>query len=150
MTQAEALLQDQKPNEALDLLERARALEPHYAWTMLFSGVALGQLGPARMKPCRNSLAPPMTIREDIDIQVDAARHLSVLEHHQDALICANRAVEIDANDAGAHAVRAEVLERLGRIEEALPSREAAIALDGEDTDSRYFPLRRLLRCRAL
>ena len=138
LTEAEALLQDQKPVEALDLLARAQTLEPHYAWTMLFRGVALGQLG-------KTEEAVPQLIgaaddhREDIDIQVDAARHLSVLEYHQDALICANRAIEIDTNDAGAHAVRAEVLERLGRIEEALPARETAIALDPEDTDSRYY-----------
>ena len=138
LTQAEALLQDQKPMEALDLLERARTLEPHHAWTMLFRGVALGQLG-------RTEEAVPQLIGaaddhiEDIDVQVDAARHLSLLEYHQDALICANRAVEIDANDAGAHAVRAEVLERLGRINESLPSRETALALDPDDTDSRYY-----------
>lgn len=138
LTQAEALLQDQKPMEALDLLDRARTLEPHHAWTMLFRGVALGQLG-------RTEEAVPQLIGaadahiEDIDIQVDASRHLSLLEHHQDALICANRAVDIDDNDAGAHAVRAEVLERLGRISEALPSREYALSLDPDDTDSRYY-----------
>jgi len=138
LTQAEALLQDQKPVEALALLERAQTLEPHHAWTMLFRGVALGQLG-------RTEEAVPQLIGaadsqlEDIDIQVDAARHLALLEYPQDALICAGRAVEIDANDAGAHAVRAEVLERLGRISEALSSRETALTLDSEDTDSRYY-----------
>ena len=75
-------------------MERAQTLEPQYAWTMLFRGVALGQLGNGGGGAAahqRGRWSP-----EDIDIQVDAARHLSVLEHHQDALICANRAIEID------------------------------------------------------
>ncbi len=138
LTKAEELLQDQKPVEALAVLERAQTLEPQYAWTILFRGVALGQLG-------RTEEAVPQLISaadsqsDDIDIQVDAARHLSVLEYYQDALVCANRAIGIDPYDAGAHAVHAEVLERLGRIEEAVPSRESAIVLDPEDTDSRYY-----------
>lgn len=138
LTQAEALLQDEKPVEALALLDRAHTLEPTHAWTLLFRGVALGQLG--RLEEAIDQLLSAADrSQEDIDIQVDTARYLSLLEQHQDALICANRAVAIDEMDGGAQAVRAEVLERLGRIPEAVPSREAALALDPDDSDSRYY-----------
>lgn len=138
LTQAESLLQDQKPGEALDVLDRARTLEPGHAWTQLFRGVALGQLGRTD-EAIEQLLAAADSHAEDIDIQVDAARHLSLLEQHQDALICAHRAVGSDGGDAGAHAIRAEVLEHLGRISEALPDREAVLLLDADDPDSRYF-----------
>ncbi len=138
VSQAEALLLDEQPVEALAILEHARALEPHHGWVMLFRGVALGQLG--RLEEAIDELLVAADEHaDDIDIQVDAARHLSLLEQHQDALICANRAVELEADDSGAHAARAEALERMTRIEEAIPNREEALALDPEDTDSRYF-----------
>ncbi|MHB9130178.1 MAG: tetratricopeptide repeat protein [Armatimonadota bacterium] len=137
LTEAEALLQDEKPGEALILLDRASTLEPHHAWTMLFRGVALGQLG--RLPEAIDQLIMAADEnRGDIDIQVDTARYLSLMEQHQDALICVNRATEIDDNDAGAHAMRGEVLEHLGRIAEAIETRESALALDGADPDNRY------------
>ncbi len=138
LTQVEALLQDERPVEALDLIERARRLEPRHAWMMLFRGVALGQLG--RIDEAVDQLiAAADEHTDDIDIQVDTARHLSLFGQAQDALICANRAIAIDAEDEGAHAVLGEVLERLGRISEAVPSRELALLGDPDDADSRYY-----------
>lgn len=138
LTDAEALLHDEKPAEALALLDRAHTLEPNHAWTQLFRGVALGQLD--RVEEAVEELITAADRHaDDIDIQVDVARHLSLLDQHQDAIICAERAVALDSSDAGAHAVQAEVLERLGRISDALPARETALLLDAEDVDSRYF-----------
>ena len=138
LTDAEALLTEEKPAEALALLDRARTLEPDHAWTQLFRGVALGQLSRVE-EAVEELIAAADRHPEDIDIQVDVARHLSLLDQHQDAIICANRALVLDSADAGAHAVQAEVLERLGRIADALPARETALLLDAEDVDSRYF-----------
>ena len=138
LTKAEELLQDEKPDEAMSLLERARKLEPRHAWTMLFRGVALGQLGHVE-EAVEQFLAAADENIADIDIQVDAARHLSLLEQYQDAIICAERAVALDESDAGGQAVYGEILERLGRIEEAVPYREHALSLDAEDVDSRYY-----------
>ncbi len=45
LTQAEALLQDQKPADALQLIERARRMQPRHGWLQFFRGVALSQLG---------------------------------------------------------------------------------------------------------
>jgi tetratricopeptide (TPR) repeat protein len=138
LTEVETLLQEQKAAEALPLLDRARILDPRHGWVTLFRGVALGQLGQAE-----ESVAQLITAADenpqDIDIQVDAARHLSLQDYHQDALVCARRAVALDEMDAGAQAVFGEVLERLGRIAEAVPAREAALSMDPEDTDSRYY-----------
>ena len=138
LTQAEALLQEQQAEEALGLLERVCMLEPGHAWAQLFRGVALGQLGRAE-EAVEQLIRAADNHPEDIDVQVDVARHLALLEQYQDALICATRAVAIDTNDAGAHAVRAEALERLVRITEALPERESALALDPDDADNRYY-----------
>lgn len=138
LSQAEALLQDEKPVEALTLLDRARKLQPRHGWMMLFRGVAFGQLGRTD-EAVDQLIAAADDNREDIDIQVDAARHLSVLEQYQDALVCAQRAVDLETSDAGAQAVMGEVLERLGRIEAAVPYREQAISLEPQDIDSRYF-----------
>ncbi|MHB9023575.1 MAG: tetratricopeptide repeat protein [Armatimonadota bacterium] len=138
LTQAEALLQAEKPIEALDLLERARKLQPQHAWAKLFRGVALGQLG--RVEEAVGELiAAADENTTDIDIQVDTARYLSLMEYQQDALICTRRAVAIDTTDAGAQAMQAEVLERLGRLDEAVVARETALALDPEDYDNRYY-----------
>ncbi|HEY3418161.1 MAG TPA: tetratricopeptide repeat protein [Armatimonadota bacterium] len=138
LTQAEALLQAEKPIEALDLLERARKLQPQHAWAKLFRGVALGQLG--RVEEAVSELiAAADENLSDIDIQVDTARYLSLMEYQQDALICTRRAVAIDATDAGAQAMQAEVLERLGRLDEAVIARESALTLDAEDHDNRYY-----------
>ena len=138
LSEAEALLQEEKPVEALNILDRAWTLSPNHSWTMLFRGVALGQLG--RLEEAIDQLlAAADGSPSDIDVQVDSARYLTMLEQHQDALVCANRAVALDDMDAGAHAVHAEVLERLGRIAEAIPSREHALLLDAEDMDSRYY-----------
>jgi len=138
LTEVEMLLQEQKAEEALVLLDKARRLEPHHAWEMIFRGVALGQLGRIEDAVVQLISAADEN-KEDIDIQVDAARHLSLHEYHQDALICALRAIELDTMDAGAQAVYGEVLERLERIAEAIPAREAALAMDPEDVDSRYY-----------
>ena len=138
LTQAEALLQDEKPIEALALLDRARKLQPRHAWTMLFRGVALGQLGRVD-EAVTHLIAAADENNQDIDIQVDTARHLSLLGQYQDAIICAERGVALDDGDAGAHAIYGEVLERLGRFTEAVPHREQALTLDPEDVDSRYF-----------
>ena len=138
LTQAEEMLQKERPTEALSFLERARKLQPRHAWTMLFRGVALGQLG--QLEEAVDQLISAADEHAgDIDIQVDAARHLSLLEQYQDALICARRALELDEHDAGAHAVCGEVLERLDRIEEAVPHREQALEYDNDDIDSRYY-----------
>ncbi|HEY3376409.1 MAG TPA: tetratricopeptide repeat protein [Armatimonadota bacterium] len=138
LTQAEALLQDEKPSEALTLLDRARKLEPKHAWMILFRGVALGQLG--RVDEAVDQLITAADgNQEDVDIQVDAARHLSFLEQYQDALICAKRAVSLDEADAGAQGIYGEVLERMERIADAVPYREQALLLDPEDIDSRYY-----------
>lgn len=124
--------------EALALLDRACKIQPGHAWMLLFRGVALGQLG--RVDEAVDSLISSADHNiDDIDIQVDAARHLAVLEQYQDALLCAQRAVTLDASDAGANAILGEVLERLGRIVEAVPYREQAVALDQTDIDSRYY-----------
>lgn len=138
LSQAEELLQDDKPTEALALLDRARKLQPRHAWMMLFRGVALGQLGRAD-EATEQLIAAADEHSEDIDIQVDAARHLSLLEQYQDALICAQRAINLDANDAGGQSITGEILERMGRIAEAVPHREQAIASEPNDLDSRYF-----------
>ena len=110
LTQAEALLQDEKPTEALALLERGRKLEPRHGWLTLFRGVAFAQLGRTEEATDQLIIAADNN-RKDIDIQVDAARHLSLLEQHQDALVCANRAIELEESDAGAQAILGEVLE---------------------------------------
>jgi len=138
LTQAEALLQDQQAEEALALLERVCMLDPHHAWAQLFRGVALGQLDRAA-EAIDQLLQAADAHPEDIDVQVDAARHLLLLEQFQDALICATRATTLDTNDAGGHAACAEALERLGRVAEALPEREAALAMDPDDPDNRYY-----------
>lgn len=138
LSQAEVLLQDEKPIEALALLDRARSIEPRHGWTMLFRGVALGQLGRAD-EAVEQLISAADEQREDIDIQVDAARHLSVLDQYQDALICAQRALTLDDADAGALAVAGEAMERLGRITEAVPLREEALVHDPTDVDSRYY-----------
>lgn len=138
LTKAEELLQDDKPVEAMSLLERARKLEPRHAWIMLFRGVALGQMGKTE-EAVEQFIAAADENTTDIDIQVDAARHLSLLEQYQDALICAERAVALEESDAGGQSVYGEILERLGRIEQAVPYREQALVLDAEDIDSRYY-----------
>jgi len=138
LTQAEALLQEQRPEDALRLLERACALDPQHAWAQLFRGVALGQLGRA-LEAVEHLLATADRHAEDIDVQVDVARHLALLDYHQDALLCATRAVQLDPHDGGARAIRAETLEHLGRVSEAVGEREAALATDAEDADSRYY-----------
>ncbi len=138
LTEVESLLQEQKAAEAMPLLDRARGLDPRHGWVTLFRGVALGQLGQAD-ESIVQLIAAADDNTDDIDIQVDAARHLSLQDYHQDALVCARRAVALDEMDAGAQAVYGEVLERLGRIDEAVPAREAALSLDPEDTDSRYY-----------
>lgn len=138
LSEAETLLQDQKADEALALLDRARDMQPSHAWTMLYRGVALAQLGRDE-EAVGQLIAAADQQQDDIDIQVDAARHLALLEYQQDALVCAERAIAMDETDAGAHAVRGEVLERLGRIEDAIPAREAALAIDPEDSDTRYY-----------
>lgn len=138
LTQAEALLQDDKPVEALGLLDRARKLQPNHSWTMLFRGVALGQLGQTE-EAIVQLIAAADSSQEDIDIQVDAARHLSLLEQYQDAIICAERAVNLDDNDAGGHAIFGEILERMGRITDAIPHREQALLLEPTELDSRYY-----------
>ena len=138
LSDAETLLHEEKPAEALALLEQARTLAPNHVWTQLFRGVALGQLGQAD-EAIVELIAAADRQPDDIDIQVDAARHLALLDQVQDAAVCAHRAVALDAGDAGAQAILAEVLERQGRISEALPARESALLLDPEDADSRYF-----------
>lgn len=138
LTQAEAHLQERQAEDALALLDRVVMLEPNHAWAQLFRGVALGQLGRAE-EAIDQLIRTSDCHQEDIDVQVDVARHLAMLEQYQDALICANRAVNLDANDGGAHAVRAEALEHLGRVVEATPEREAALSMEEEDTDSRYY-----------
>ncbi|MHB9108316.1 MAG: tetratricopeptide repeat protein [Armatimonadota bacterium] len=138
LTQAEALLQDQQAEEALSLLNRVSVLEPNHAWAQLFRGVALGQLG-RQDEAIEQLLFAADRHPEDIDIQVDVARHLAMLAQYQDAVVCASRATTIDGNDAGGRAVAAEALEHLGRIAEAVPEREMALALDPEDSDSRYY-----------
>ena len=137
LTQAEALLQADKPSEALNLLDRARKLQPRHAWTLLFRGVALGQLG--RLEEAIEQLITAADDNSgDIDIQVDTARYLSLLEQQQDGLVCAQRAIELDATDVGAHNIYAEILEYLGRTAEAVEPRETAITLDPDDQDNRY------------
>ncbi len=138
LTKAEELLQEDKAVEALSLLERAHKLEPHHGWIMLFRGVALGQLGQLE-EAVEQFLSSADGNLDDIDIQVDAARHLSLLEQYQDAIICADRAIKLDASDAGGQAIYSEILERMGRIEEAVPYREQALLLDADDIDSRYY-----------
>jgi len=138
LMQAEELLQEQQAEEALSLLNRVSMLEPNHAWAQLFRGVALGQLG-RQEDAVEQLLSAADRHPEDIDIQIDAARHLSLLEHSQDAYICASRAIAIDDSDAAGHAVCAETLEQLGRVTEAAPERETALRLDPEDFDSRYY-----------
>jgi tetratricopeptide (TPR) repeat protein len=138
LTQAEALLHDARPMDALPLLERARTLMPHNAWVSLFRGVALGQLGRVD-EAVEQLLSAADQNTDDLDIQVDAARHLCLLEFAQDALVCAERAIDLDPTDAGAHLIYAEALERLGRIAEALPIRELAQSLDADDLDNLYY-----------
>lgn len=137
LTKAEALLQDQKPADALTILDRARRLQPRHGWLQLFRGVALGQLG--RLDEAIEALvAAADENADDVDIQVDAARHLCVMEQFQDALICADRALALASDDAMAHAVRGDALEHLGRLAPAVSERETALALDPSDTDNRY------------
>jgi len=137
LTQAEALLQEQQAEEALSLLNHVSVLEPDHAWAQLFRGVALGQLG--RQDEAIDQLLQAADRHpEDVDIQVDVARHLALLEQYQDAYISASRATSLDGNDAGGHAVCAEALEHLGRVAEAVHEREMALAHDPEDSDSRY------------
>jgi len=138
LTQAEALLQEQQAEEALSLLNRVSVLEPDHAWAQLFRGVALGQLG-RQDEAVEQLLTTADRNLEDIDIQVDVARHLALLEYYQDALICASRATDIDKDDAGGHAVCAETLEHLGRVADAVTERETALQLDPDDYDSRYY-----------
>lgn len=138
LTQAEAFLQEDKPMEALALLERARKIQPGHAWMLLFRGVALGQLGRVD-EAITDLIASADKNVGDIDIQVDAARHLASLDQYQDALVCAQRAIALDANDAGANAIFGEALEHLGRVPEAVNYRELAVSLDPSDIDSRYY-----------
>jgi tetratricopeptide (TPR) repeat protein len=137
LTEAENLLQELKPNDALQVLERARRLEPRHAWMLLFRGVALAQLGQVE-EAVKELLSAADEHPEDVDIQVDAARHLCLIEEYQDALICADRALAHAQDDAMAHAVRGEALEHLGRLAQAVPEREEALALDPTDSDNRY------------
>ena len=137
LTQAEEMLQSNRPAEALSFLDRARKIQPRHAWAMLFRGVALIQLGKT-LEAVETLITAADENQQDIDIQVDAARHLTRLNHFQDALICARRALELNAFDAGAHAACGEALEELARIEEAVQHREMAIQYDADDVDSRY------------
>lgn len=137
LTEAEGMLQERHAEEALEVLERARALVPEHPWVMLFRGVAFGQL--EREDDALTALLGAADAHlDDVDLQVDAARHLSLLDYPQDALVCARRAVELDAMDGGAQMTLGDALERLGRIEEALAARESALSLEPEDVDNRY------------
>ncbi len=146
LSQAEALLQDKRPIEALSLLDRAGKLAPRHAWATLYRGVALGQLDKVD-EAVELLLSAADQHADDLDIQIDAAWHLALLDFPQDALVTIERALTLDKHDAGAIAVYAEILERLNRIEEAVRVREDLLLHHPEDEENRLLLAMDLCDC---
>ena len=138
LSQAEALLQDQRPIEALSLLDRAGKLAPRHAWATLYRGVALGQLGKVD-EAIAMLLSAADNHPDDLDIQIDSAWHMTLLDFPQDALVTIERALKLDTHDSGAVLVYAEILERLNRITEAVNVREEQLLRHPEDEENRLL-----------
>jgi len=106
-------------------------------------GEALGLAFPERgvlfsFDPRSDAGQVAQVVLETIDVQPFVLRAKMQFDRRPlDALRDVNHALELDAEIADAHALRAKLLERMGRYDEALEAAEAAVRLESKQPRSR-------------
>lgn len=127
-----ALLQSDKPAQALEVAEASIAVAPDHEWGHRLRALALGQLG--RLKQAHEAadhataLAPELAQSHTVRAQV-----LEQRGRVREAEEAARRAVELAPEDPDTHQVLSDVLLRKGDLKGAEGALRTALKLDPQD-----------------
>ena len=143
-------LQQDRPQEAVGLIEAALEVDGSSATTHSNHGLALAALG--RPRQALASYAQALTIDPgNADALANRGDALCDLGLREDALESYDRALALNPRLVSAHINRGLALRELGRREEALTCYKAALAIDPENAEAfnnRGVVLQDLDRCR--
>ncbi len=146
LAMGQMLLRDDRPDEALEYLERAKRLFPDYAgpdspyWLLSRIHKERGRLARAAAE-----LEAFTRINErSYEAYVELAEMQLALHDEEGALEALDRAIYVHPSEPGLHNRLAELAERLGRTAMALRERRAVLALDPVDRAEALYQLARV------
>jgi len=121
--------------EALALVERARALRPRDAGTLYNLGTVLAALG-RHAEALANLDAALRERPRDAAALINRANVLQALTRNEEALGSLDAALAIEPRRAQGHYNRGNVLQALGRFEDAVGAYHRALALEPQNADA--------------
>lgn len=123
-----ALMQQNKPDEALSFAERASQIDPRSVEALLVMANSYAQARnfSASLATCDRIIALEPRLAE---IHINRAAALNGLHRYEEALSSSDRAISLQPTAAGAHTNRGNALVRLRRFDEALLAYDDALRL---------------------
>ena len=123
------LLQQQKPKEALSVLEKATSLNPKDSEAESLTGLCLSMLGLHKKAEARLCKAIKLQSK-NAEFQNNLGLIRRKLRKFDDALICFDKAIELAPEYAGAIFNKANTLNEMGKLERAVELYKKTILLD--------------------
>ncbi|MBM3837843.1 MAG: tetratricopeptide repeat protein [Verrucomicrobia bacterium] len=134
LVKAEEAAQAGQPDESVRILEEAMRFHPTNAMVLNNLAIALNRSGqPQKARPLLLKLLQSDSKYLPAHITLSFANQL--LGSHQDALACAERAVELSPTTAQAHVARANALLAMERDAEAVEALETALRCDPKNAE---------------
>ena len=135
--QALALLQQNRPTEALELLQRVCDADPRDAEAWCLAGAVHGMLG--KFEEARASCQRAIAVRPDYaEAHYNLGLSLRQLQRPEEAISSYERAIELQPSLVDAYCNLGIVLDEQGRQEQAIAQYRRALDIDPHHADTHY------------
>lgn len=145
MRDAERHLEEGRHFQAIPVLQEVLGRNPRYRDALVALGVAFGRAG--QLESGIRSLRRALAAGDDqARTHATLARQLVTIGRPDEALLSADRAIELDPTDTASRLVRARSLDVLGRLDDSLETVEAILASAPDNADAAVLRARLLRR----